>query len=476
MEPQAQPNILLIVSDDHGYADMAHLGRCDDVVTPHLDRLAAEGVSCEEAYVAAPICSPSRAAIMSGRYPYRWGARWFEDSEFDPTGTPTLAEELASLGYRTGYFGKVHYGHEDVGDRACPPHHGFGVTYYGLAGQQQGRLNYLRHSQEAVEAYGPEASWRMAVQPMLDGDDEVELEGFLTEELGRRVRDFIAGGTSEGGDPERPAAADSPRAPFFAMLAFNAVHNFCWQLPPEELRSRGLPQVSDWNDADGDYLSWYDGSISPNLPHGREYYLAQLELMDREIGRTLDQLDADGLAGDTIVVYLSDNGGSPCNYGDNAPLAGSKYTLWEGGIRVPFLVRWPGGGWVGGVRRQGAVSSLDLLPTLVTAAGGTPGPGRDGVDIAGVLGAGDEPGRDSLHWEHGFQWAVRQGPLKLRWVEPGAAQARAITELEHADPGSGLSLHDVVNDPAERHDLAESRPDDVARLRECHREWRARVS
>lgn len=457
-----KPNVILILSDDHGYGDRGRLGHDPAVRTPGLDRLAADGVTCPDAYVTAPICSPSRAAIISGAYQQRWGATWFHSSRF-PDERPSIAERFADLGYRTGYLGKVHYGPEGVGDRACPPHHGFQETYYGLAGKQQGRLNYLQHSRTAVEEYGEEASWRMAVQPMLNGDTEEELDGFLTAELGRRARDFVDDHADES---------------FFLMLAFNAVHNFCWQLPPEELERRGLPTRSDWHDADAEsYRDWYDGAITPNLEHGREYYLAQLELMDAEINRLLDHLDDRRVADNTIVVYLTDNGGSTCNYGDNTPLAGTKYTLWEGGIRVPFLIRWPGGGWTGGQDRDGLVSSLDLFPTLLTAAGADARHlnDSDGVDLGPLL-RGDEPGgHDRLHWDCEFQWAVREGDLKLRYADGGSALAAGIRTTEHAEVGDGLSLFDLGQDIGETTDLADQRPEDVARLTTLHERWRTEV-
>ena len=149
-----------------------------------------------------------------------------------------------------------------------------------------------------MQEYGPEAAWRMAVQPMLEGDDPVALEGFLTDELGRRACDFVTRHADE---------------PFYLQLCFNAVHNFCWQLPAEELKRRGLPGMGDWQgDSVPDYQDWYDGVITPNLEHGREYYLAELELMDTQIGAVTGTLDRLGLADDTIVVYLTDNGGSTC--------------------------------------------------------------------------------------------------------------------------------------------------------------------
>ncbi|GAA1709462.1 sulfatase-like hydrolase/transferase [Isoptericola hypogeus] len=453
----SRPNVLLVLSDDHGYADRSALGLDPAVRTPALDRLAAEGVSCSDAYVTAPICSPSRAALISGAHPARWGSTWFEDTRFDESRT-TLAERFAELGYATGYFGKVHYGPEQPGDRACPPEHGFSESYYGLAGRQQGRLHYTTHSRAAVDEYGPEASWRMGVQPMFHHREEVELEGFLTAELGRRAREFV----------------DAADRPFFAMVAFNAVHNFCWQLPPDELERRGLPARADWDEhGDRSYADWYDGAISPHLEHGREYYLAQLELMDAEIGRLLDSLDASGRADDTIVVYLTDNGGSTCNYGNNAPLTGTKYTLAEGGVRVPLLVRWPGGGWSGGTTRDALVSSMDLYPTLLAAAGYDVARLRDvdGIDQSAMWRGEAVGGHDELHWECGFQSAVRSGDLKLRVVHGDDPRAQGVRVVEHTDPGDGIHLHDVRSDVAEADDLATRRPDDVRRLWERHAAW-----
>ena len=458
----ARPNVVVILSDDHGYADRGACAVDPRVLTPHLDALAAGGVTCTDAYVTAPICSPSRAGLIAGRYQARWGVHWFGDSAF-PSAYPSIAERFTELGYATGYLGKVHYGKEDVGDRGCPPHHGFAETFYGLAGQQMGRLNYLHHSEAAVDEYGPAASWRMAVQPMLEGDEPVELEGFLTDELGRRACEFITRHESE---------------PFFLQLSFNAVHNFCWQLPAEELRRRGLPGCSDWTgDAEPDYADWYDGVISPNLEHGREYYLAQLELMDAQIGNVLGTLDRLGLADDTIVVYLTDNGGSTCNYADNTPLRGTKYTLWEGGIRVPFLVRWPAGGIAGGRRCDGVVSSMDLYPSLLSAAGADVSAyaDADGRDQLELWRGGESAGHGELHWDVGYAWAVRAGDWKLSYTDGASATAQGLRIVEHAEPGDGRRLTDLRNDPGETSDLADERPDVLADLLARHDAWAAGV-
>lgn len=455
--PARQPNIMVIISDDHGYADRSILGVADDVSTPALDRLARQGASYSNAYVTAPICSPSRAGLAAGSYQQRWGARWFTDSEICPPEVPTMAELLRAQGYATGYFGKVHYGSEHHGDRGTPPRHGYDESFYGLAGESMGRLNYLHHSQKAEQEYGA-AAFPMAVQPLWNGEQPQELEGFLTDAIGERTRAFVA---------------DHADRPFLATVAFNAVHNFCWQLPAEELEKRGLPAYEDWNPGASEYIDWYDGAISPHLDNGRAYYLAQLELMDQQIGLILDQLDDLGLAQDTLVIYLTDNGGSTCNYGMNTPLRGTKYTLWEGGVRVPFLLRWPGQ-MPAGVTRNGLTSSMDILPTALAAAGADPAGYAhcDGLDLLAAA-ADATQGHEALHWDCGWQWSVRRGDWKLKWVEPGSPVADAIRDVEHAEPGSGYFLCNLAADPGETIDLYDAEATVAAELTALHEQWAA---
>lgn len=451
-----KPNIIFIVSDDHGYADQSHLGIRADVVTPALDRIAAEGVSFTNAYSTAPICSPSRAAIMTGLYQERWGSLWFDSAKFpDSDSIPTLAEVLKDAGYRTGYFGKVHYGPEDVGDRACPPHHGFEETLYGLAGHSMGRLHYMQRGADVAAERGEEVAVAMAVQPLLEGDDPVEIEGFLTEILGERSRKFITA------DDERP---------FFCMVAFNAVHNFCWQLPREELDKRRLPAYQDWSPETGvPYGEWYDDVIVPNLPHGREYYLAQLELMDREIGAMLDQLDELGLAEDTLVVYITDNGGSTCNFGDNTPLRGTKYTLWEGGIRIPMLWRWPGT-IPAGEERENPVSTLDIMATFRSLSGSSEQAPMDGEDLLPVMLRSFTIER-SLHWDCGFQFATREGDWKLTWTDPDHPDVHHLRAYEHAPMGSGWQLSNLRSDIGESSNEFANEPRVAQRLLRSHNAW-----
>ena len=456
-----RPNILLIVSDDHGYADRSAQGT-PGVHTPVLDRLAAEGATFTDAYVTAPICSPSRAGLITGQYQQRWGGLWFDSADIGTA--PTMAEQLRDAGYATGYFGKVHYGDETEADRGAPPHHGFDESFYGLAGQSMGRLHYLHHSARAVVEYG-DAAHPMGVQPFWAGEEPAEFDGFTTDEIADRAIDFMQRHDEQ---------------PFFAMVAFNAVHNFAWQLPDAEREARGLPAFEDWHPGASEYIDWYDGAISPNLPDGRAYYLAQLELMDRAIGRLLDAVDASGAASETIVVYLTDNGGSQCNYGDNGDLRGTKYTLWEGGIRVPFLVRWPGIAPAGSTV-DAPTSALDLAETF-RAAAGAPAAVGDGVDLRAVLedagsrAAGTEasPSRD-LHWDCGWQWAVRRGDWKLLWVDGDSETAGYVRDVEHTTTGDGLFLTDLSHDRGERVNLVDDHPELVRELRDAHVRWRDEV-
>lgn len=454
-----RPNVILIVADDHGYADRSILGIHSNVKTPNLDRLAREGTTCEEFYVTAPVCNPSRCGLLTGQYQERWGSYWFGNTKL-VDGVPTLAERMRDAGYATCFIGKAHYGTTDTPEgRGFPPNHGYEESFFSLCG---GRVHYLRHSKKAVDEYGKAAS-QMAVAPLWWNREQCDFEGFTTWEFGKRARDFIA---------------ENKQKPFFLHLAFNAVHNFAWQLPPEELKRRGLPNRNDWMPTDGPYLDWYDNAIMPNLERGREYYLAQLELMDEEIGRLLDYLDTAGLADNTIVVYMSDNGGSTCNYGDNTPLRGTKYTLYEGGIRVPLIVRWPKGGVPADISRKGMVSSMDLMPTLLSAANAPKAAWKqcDGKDMLPfLLGKSKKPPHRELFWDCGFQIAVREGDWKLYEIT-NEQQLSYVSDYEHASPAHGTELYNLKDDPSETVNLAHRHPEIVAKLRQKFDKWKAGLS
>ena len=212
------PNIILIVSDDQGYADLSINGTLDDVSTPNLDRLAASGIRFTQAYATSPICNTSRCAIITGVYQQRFGMQWYGGPGISEWDNPTMAELLKEAGYTNGYVGKVHYGRPNgPGARNYPLEHGFDEFF----GSENARIHYLKHSREAIDTFdalrakNPEPSNSWGMGPFRDGEEEVDMEGLSTEIFGEKARDFIARHQSH---------------PFFLYLSFNAVHNFTHQL------------------------------------------------------------------------------------------------------------------------------------------------------------------------------------------------------------------------------------------------------
>lgn len=463
----SKPNILFILSDDHGYGDLSFYQKDERVQTPNLDRIRNQGMLFEQGFVSAPICSPSRSSLMVGSYQQRWGAEWFGNSSFAPAPYQSIPEVLKQGGYRSGYFGKVHYGPDSPGSRSCPDQHGFDESFYGLAAQGMGRLHYLIHEKKATEIYGEVAN-RLGMHEMYENGRGVECHEHLTKVFGERTKNFIE-------------EAVEDQTPYFCMLAFNAVHNFAWQLPEEELEKRQLPSYGDFDSQAGEYLDWYDGAIAPDLPNGREYYLAQLELMDQAIGEVLDTLEATGTAENTVVVYLTDNGGSSCNFGNNAPLTGSKYSLFEGGIRVPYLVRWPQ------VIKEGSqtanlVSSLDLLPTFAYLAGvELPAEGPiDGLNLVPSFIGEENAGHEALYFDTGFQWSVRLKDWKLHEVrnDSDSQSAREVMKkVEHTDIGEGKSLfhlkENIKEEPA--FNCVSDYPEKVEEMTQGYQTWRQKM-
>ncbi len=420
-----RPNILLIVSDDHGYGDRSYLGLNSDVNTPGLDSLAKEGMSFNRAYVTAPICSPSRSSLICGSYQARWGSKWFNSSSFPPESFDLLPVKMKEAGYRTGYFGKIHYGRDNYGERSCPEQHGFDESFYGLAALSMGRLHYMKHGDEYVKEYGDEYNLRHGVEPMVENGEKVSCHTHLSIEFANRASEFML---------------KEDDKPFFCMLCFNAVHNFCWQLPDDDLARHALPRRDDYNPDIDKYVDWYDGSIRPNLDYGREYYLAQLELMDRQISSIIDKLEEAGIRDNTLIVYMTDNGGSPCNYGDNGKLAGSKYTLYEGGIRVPMIISKPG--WIPkNIESDALVSSLDLMPTFLDYANYQGDFFTDGKSLRPVLEQAENRQHDYLFFDSGFSWAVVTPFAKLQYVDGDNPQVQAIENFEHCKMSRDYSLY-----------------------------------
>ena len=410
--------------------------------------MVEEGVNYTNAYVTAPICSPSRCGLITGQYQARAGNYFYGGPGLDKE-VPTMAQGFKSAGYSTAYFGKLHYGKNDGPDGfAHPINHGFDES---ITTGKSGRVHYLYHNKKAVEKHSATAA------PWLKNGKEMELDGFTTEIISAWAQDYIE---------------THQEKPFFLQISFNAVHNFNHQLPEKYLKEWDLPYYPDYEELDGDetYAQWYDRSILPNLPNGRKYYAAQLFYMDREIGNIRTKLEDLGLDDNTIVVYVSDNGGSNCNGGENKPLRSTKYSLYEGGIRVPMMMCW--GKKYENIESNMMVSSMDLMPTLLSVAKAPKASYAecDGINILAGIKKPSKMKRDELVWDVGFAWAVRKGDWKLK-VVTNQKQANKISEKQHTDLGKGVQLYNLKDDIGESKNLAKQYPDIVEELTLVHGKW-----
>ncbi|MDX2035879.1 MAG: sulfatase-like hydrolase/transferase [Isosphaeraceae bacterium] len=409
------PNLIVILADDLGYADVGFQG-ARDIPTPRLDALARAGVRCTAGYVSHPFCSPTRAGLLTGRYQQRFGhennpAYLPNDAAVGlPLDRKTIADTLRAAGYATGAVGKWHLG-------AHPSFHplrrGFD-EWFGLIG---GGHRYFDHNRFQTD---PQAARQEYLIPLQRGTEPVAAEGYLTDLITREAVGFIERHTDR---------------PFFLYLAYNAPHT------PLEAPPRLLERVASISDPK------------------RKTYAAMVCGVDDGVGAVLDALRAKGIERDTLIVFLSDNGGpisvTNCS---NAPLAGAKGTLFEGGIRVPFVVHYPAKLAPGTFDRP--VSSLDLHPTFAALAGKPLAPGAsDGVDLLPHLAkTADKPLERDLFWraDGGKRFAIRSGDLKY---------------VVNRD--SPEKLFDLAADIGETRDLFTERPDDVARLRARYAAWNA---
>jgi arylsulfatase A-like enzyme len=411
-----RPNILFILADDLGYADLSCYGR-REYRTPVLDGLAADGLLMRHGYANSPVCSPTRIALITGRYQYRLRAGLEEpivrrDAAVGlPPSHPTLPSMLASTGYRTALVGKWHMG--------WPPNHGpLKSGYQRFFGIYPGAADYFSHSGDGAAV--------PADTSLIDGETPVERAGYLTDLLAARAQAEIA-------------AAAAERRPFFVSLHFTAPH-WPWQGPGDAASARKWRNLFHFN----------AGTL--------EKYAELVTAMDMAIGRVLAEVDRLGLRDDTIVVFTSDNGGE--RFSDNWPLRGEKTDLLEGGIRVPLLVRWPRAIPAGRSSDQVMVS-MDWLPTLAAAAGAAPDRRHapDGENLLDVL-KGEAPLRERrIFWRYknGDQAALRAGNLK--YLRRRGQEA----------------LYDVAADPRERADLKDDAPDAFEALKREHAAWNARM-
>ena len=424
----SRPNIVLIVGDDMGYGDIGVHG-CRDIPTPHLDALAAAGVRCTSGYVSGPYCSPTRAGLLTGRYQTRFG------HEFNPGGgqrqrrqpqgqrqrtaggggrpglplsETTIADRLGEAGYVTGLVGKWHLG---TGERFHPQRRGFD-EFFGFLG--------------GAHTYFPGENARI-----LRGETPVEEKEYLTDAFSREAVSFI--------DRHRDK-------PFFLFLSFNAVHT---PMHADEARLEKFKHISN---------------------ERRRIYAAMMSAMDDAVGNVLAKLRDAQLEDNTLVFFISDNGGPTMpgtsgNASNNAPLRGSKRTTLEGGIRVPFFVKWPARLPAGKVYDQ-PVIQIDILPTALAAAGveASADAKIEGVNLLPhLVGEADAPPHGALYWRLGPQMAIREGDWKLVRYDPNVdGMSGRATESK---------LYNLAADIGETNDLIAVQPEKAEALQAAWDEW-----
>jgi len=457
------PNIIVIITDDQGYADISATGLANDVQTPSIDRLAKQGTRFTNAYVTAPICNVSRLGLITGTYNQRQGAYWYGKKASISPKLTTIPEVLKKDGYKTGYIGKYHYGLHSPEARDFPLNHGFD-SFYGYGGN--GRQHFLIHNDEYDQAQrkklkvykkrGGRNGQSLEFGAFWNGFDRDNREGFSTEVYGEKAREFVK---------------NNKENKFYLQLAFNAVHNFTHQLPQDYLKANNLKGYHDWDPDTEDYYTWYKNSRYPNNPEGRAHYLAQLEYMDKEIGKLLNTLEAQGLTENTVIMLVSDNGGATPIYANNGPLRGSKYLLYEGGIRIPMIVAWPGK-FQENTTSDNVVSTMDIFPTLTNLTSTETPKHVDGMDITAILtGKDTNLEHQLLVWDTGHETAIRQGKWKLK-----TATDDQYANYEMVDIELGTFLYDLEQDPGESVDLSKQHPEVVEELTKLYKIWKKDIN
>lgn len=412
---QEKPNIVFILSDDAGYADFGFQGS-KDFKTPNLDALAKSGVKFTQAYVSAAVCGPSRAGLLTGQYQQKFG---FEENNVpgymshsgltgDEMGLPldqiTVADYLKELGYKTAVFGKWHMGNAD---RYHPTKRGFD-EFYGFRGGARSYYEFGKTSKRYREEDRLERGY----------ENFKESELYLTDALAKETASFME---------------KNKNNPFFVYLAFNAVHT------PMEAREDDLKKI---------------------LVHltGKRRTLAAMTIgLDRACGVVLDKIKDLGIEKNTLIVFANDNGGpSDSNQSSNDPLSGTKANHLEGGIRIPFLMSWKGHLKKKTVYKK-PISTLDLLPTFVSIAGGTTEdkPHLDGVNLIPYLAKNNtKTPHETLYWKKESRAAIRHNDFKLVRF-----------------PDRPAELYNIEEDISEVNDLAASNPDKVKELYKMLFEW-----
>ena len=471
-----KPNIIVILADDLGYGDTAVYGS-KIAKTPNIDALAESGIRFTDGYVTNPVCAPSRAALMTGRYQQRFGYE-FNPMWRDRTGgmslhETTLAQIMKSAGYATGAVGKWHLG-QPAG--YYPTDRGFDY-FFGMAG---GGTDYILDPEPGDEYIGPQgvdivipAAGLSAMpqghrlkavlerirdrHPITRDGKVVSVDDYLTDAFTSQAVEFI--------DRNR-------NRPFFLYFAQHAPH------VPLQAPKRYIDRFRDVKDP------------------GKRVYAAMVSALDDSVGAVIATLERDGIYDDTLVIFLSDNGCAGYTHGacSNAPLSGYKRWLAEGGIRIPYIVSWPGHLPAGRVDRR-QVSSLDILPTAAALARATLPTGRiyDGVNLVPFLdGRNRGIPNPKLYWRDGVDLAMRDADMKL-WIcavaprqsAPDAGQTlpnagtgripsrrnRNLVVPAVGPEGRHAMLYDLAADIGESHDLAATQPAEVAHLQAEIASW-----
>lgn len=403
-EQQPRPNLVVILTDDHGYGDVSMYGR-RDVLTPNIDSLASAGMLFKNMRANCTVCSPTRAALLTGRYPDRVGVpgviRTHAENSwgyFRP-GVATLADQLKAVGYATAIVGKWHLGLESPN---TPNERGFEFFHGFLGDMMDNYRTHLRHD----------------LNYMRRNADAIEPQGHATDLFTDWAIEYV-----------KRQALNDPHRPFFLYLAYNAPHF------PIEPPAAALERVR---------------RRDPQLPQARAKNVAFVEHLDDGIGRVLQALDETGLRDNTLVVFTADNGGSLPHAQSNHPWRDGKQSHYDGGLRVPFAIRWPAKVKAGSASDYAGLV-FDLFPTCLELAGAELPSGLDAISLAPLLDGGAIDGERDLYF-------VRREGGPAYGGNSYEALIRGRWKLLRNSPYQPLELYDLSLDPLEMNDLATEQP------------------
>lgn len=405
-----RPNIIYIMTDDMGYGDLSSYGR-KDFQTPHIDKLASEGMKFTNAYSGGPLCTPTRASFLTGRYPARTTVGLIEPLTGLPSDTtygltpayPSVAELLSVSGYETALVGKWHLGSQQ---QHSPTKNGFGYFF----GFRSGAVDYISYKNTN------------GAHDLYENDAAVHPKGYLTDVIAEKAVEFIQRSHSK---------------PFFLSVNFNAPH-WPWQKAGDA--------------AYADVTKFQEGGSA-------DTYEQMMKSLDDGVGHIMISLDAKGLRENTIVIFTNDNGGE--RYSDSGGLTNGKATVWEGGIRVPAFVRWPGKIKQGSSTEQIAIT-MDWTVTLLSVAGAKPHADFpvDGMDLMPVMTGKSKIIPRVLFW---------------RLTQRKNEKAVRMGEWKYLIDATGEYLFNVANDPFEKTNLKDVNPEVYNSLREKYAVWEKTV-